>query len=414
MLSSVALVTFATASTLLCDDVSDLGVPVPLGSDTVVIDLDGVSQLECPTPQSGRDELAEVLVTGGTLTLSSDNTVRFVNVRFTVEDGASLVFDMPTTEFGPNGDDVENPPGFLIDVKEGGSVTFTGDFVGQDVDNVRSMFFNAGSMEFKGDTVFEDNGNVFRSNSGDLKFRGDTVFRNNGFLPLENIDGGFVRFSKTAIFDTNARAFDGGEGCAVGNRDPEGTVIFRGDATFTNHACDFGGAVANAGKMRFYTKAYFNDNRSSNDGGAVINSGSLIFGGAAQFNRNQAEFSGGGITVEGGEVSFRGNTQFNGNQVSDYGGGISIAGGDVTFKKSVLFSENEVFRSGAAFSVSEGGTTGNGSLTFNSPDEVEFVDNIVGRTSANPSEPSCTVGFVEEGSTLVGFPGDDVCVDKFA
>ena len=30
------------------------------------------------------------------------------------------------------------------------------------------------------------------------------------------------------------------------------------------------------------------------------------------------------------------------------------------------------------------------------------------------SGSSCTVGLVEEGSTLVGFPGDDVCVDKFA
>lgn len=27
---------------------------------------------------------------------------RFVNLRFTVEDGASLVFDMPKTQFGPN------------------------------------------------------------------------------------------------------------------------------------------------------------------------------------------------------------------------------------------------------------------------------------------------------------------------
>lgn len=27
---------------------------------------------------------------------------RFVNVRFTVEDGASLIFDLPKTRFGPN------------------------------------------------------------------------------------------------------------------------------------------------------------------------------------------------------------------------------------------------------------------------------------------------------------------------
>ena len=40
-----------------------------------------------------------------------------------------------------------NVGGFMIDVKEGGSVTFTGKFGGREVDNVFSMFFNAGSME---------------------------------------------------------------------------------------------------------------------------------------------------------------------------------------------------------------------------------------------------------------------------
>lgn len=65
------------SSSLFCDDVNDyLDAPVPLGSDTV-IELDDFGQLECPTPQSGSEELAEVLVRGGTLTLSSDNTVRY-------------------------------------------------------------------------------------------------------------------------------------------------------------------------------------------------------------------------------------------------------------------------------------------------------------------------------------------------
>lgn len=31
-----------------------------------------------------------------------DDVLRFVNVRFTVEEGATLVFDMPITRFGPN------------------------------------------------------------------------------------------------------------------------------------------------------------------------------------------------------------------------------------------------------------------------------------------------------------------------
>lgn len=34
------------------------------------------------------------------------NLRRFVNLRFTVEDGASLVFDMPKTQFGPNSEGV--------------------------------------------------------------------------------------------------------------------------------------------------------------------------------------------------------------------------------------------------------------------------------------------------------------------
>ena len=64
------------SSSLFCDDVNDyLDAPVPLESDTV-IKLDDIGQLECPTPQSGSEELAEVLVRGGALTLSSESKVR--------------------------------------------------------------------------------------------------------------------------------------------------------------------------------------------------------------------------------------------------------------------------------------------------------------------------------------------------
>lgn len=40
--------------------------------------------------------------------------VRFVNVRFTVEAGASLVFDMPTTEIGPNSGVSDQPVQSII------------------------------------------------------------------------------------------------------------------------------------------------------------------------------------------------------------------------------------------------------------------------------------------------------------
>ena len=50
-----------------------LDVPVPLGSNTV-IELD-VRRVDCPTLQED-EELPEVIVRGGTLTLQSDSTVR--------------------------------------------------------------------------------------------------------------------------------------------------------------------------------------------------------------------------------------------------------------------------------------------------------------------------------------------------
>lgn len=34
--------------------------------------------------------------------------------------------------------------------------------------------------------------------------------------------------------------------------------------------------------------------------------------------------------------------------------------------------------------------------------------------SPSQSLPACTVGYVEDEATLVGFSDDDVCVDKFA
>ena len=61
----------------LCEDVNDyLDVPVPLGSDTV-IDLD-VRLVDCPALEED-EELPEVIVRGGTLTLRSDSTVRYVS-----------------------------------------------------------------------------------------------------------------------------------------------------------------------------------------------------------------------------------------------------------------------------------------------------------------------------------------------
>eukprot|EP00904_Undaria_pinnatifida_P009445 jgi/Undpi1/5630/HiC_scaffold_2.g00905.m1 len=287
----------------------------------------------------------------------------------------------------------ENAQGFMIDVKEGGSVTFLGDFEGREVRNVRSMFYNAGSMDFKGAARFEENGNVFRSNSGVLKFRGKTIFRDNWYLAIDNIDAGYVRFSVRSTFTRNAKFFDGGSGCAISNDSRQGRVIFRGDATFKEHSCEGPGAISSSGEIKFYGKAYFIDNSSSDgNGGAVRNVlGSMTFKAAAQFLGN----------------------------VADSGGGLAVDGGDVTFEKGVLFDGNDARQTGGAFSVTylskfEDGEedSGYGSLTFEKPDTVRTVGNsVVPLDDTEFDFPLCTIGYVDDGSTVVGYPEDDVCVE---
>eukprot|EP00904_Undaria_pinnatifida_P009443 jgi/Undpi1/5629/HiC_scaffold_2.g00904.m1 len=384
----MALATFSTVRSE-CDDIDKYFGDVSSVSE---IDLGTVIRVDCPANDEGGD-LEEVLIESGkTLTIkSTQDFVRFVNLRFTVEEGAELIFDMPVTRFGPNSGDEEGGTGFMLEVYAGASVTFMGKFRGSKVTNIRSMFYNSGTIDFKGDTLFNNNGNVFRSNLGTLKFRGDSVFKNNRWLALDNEgDDAYVRFSKTATFDDNAGSFDGASGCGVSNR--SGTVIFRDDAVFSNHGCDEGSAVYNGGKMTFYGKAYFNDNISYSDwGGGVRNiNGALLFKGAAQFNRNEAE----------------------------YGGGIAVTGGDVTFKKAVKFDTNGADYSGGAFAVTYGGlygtpnpTIGPGTLTFN-PEVFRASDNyIVDNQYNNDPVTGCTLGYVDDDATLIGLDFDDVCVE---
>ncbi|CAN0279722.1 unnamed protein product [Pylaiella littoralis] len=293
---------------------------------------------------------------------------------------------MPVTRTGPNSGQSEGAGDFVFDVSEGASLTFTGKFRASKIDNVRSVFYNRGSIEFQGDSLFNNNGNVFRSNEGTIKFRGDAVFKNNFYLALDN-DGAdsFVRFSKTATFEDNAGSFNGATGCAIAN---DGTAIFRGDAVFSDHDCDEGAAVSNTGKMRFYGKAYFNDNINRNeDGGGLVNrdnvdrgvSGDLVFKAAAQFNRNNAQT----------------------------GGGLSIYGGSIEFEKGVTFDSNGARFNGGAFSV-----TNDATLTFSKPEVVRVSDNFL-FPNAFDLDPvtGCALAFVEEGegAAVVGFEVDDVC-----
>lgn len=58
-----------------CEDVNDyLDIPVPLESDTL-IELD-IIRVDCPEAEDDED-LPEVIVSGGTLTISADTTVRY-------------------------------------------------------------------------------------------------------------------------------------------------------------------------------------------------------------------------------------------------------------------------------------------------------------------------------------------------
>eukprot|EP00904_Undaria_pinnatifida_P009397 jgi/Undpi1/5588/HiC_scaffold_2.g00864.m1 len=390
----MALASLSSARSL-CDDVqSYFDIPVPLDGD-MEIDLDVLS-IECEANGELPDELDEIIVQGGTLTITSTHSsAQFVNLRFTVEDGASLEFDVDTVLFGPNSGYEENAQGYMIDVKEGGSVTFLGDFEGTEVRNVKAMFYNAGSMDFKGTALFEQNANVFNANSGVLKFRDETTFQDNWYVAINNIDSGYIRFSEGANFARNNKFYVGSAACAIHNASLEGKVIFRGEATFSEHRCDGVGAINSYGTVKFYEKAYFIDNESLyGNGGAVRNRmGSMIFKAAVQFVGNAADSYGGGLAVEGGHVMFQKAVLFDGNVALETGGAFSVTSGSV-------------YDSGELVASSDG------LLTFKKPSVVRVRNNSIDSDDFTEVDvPVCTVGYVEDGSTVVGYPEDDICVE---
>eukprot|EP00904_Undaria_pinnatifida_P005732 jgi/Undpi1/2289/HiC_scaffold_13.g05673.m1 len=367
-----------------CVDIDTyLVIPFPMAGD-MVISLDAVDTIEC----EGLDEddinsngLETVVVKGGSLTLKSSSSVRFVNMGFTVMTGANLVFDMPETNFGPNteGRHRIGYTGIGVKVEEYASATFVGQFVAKEVSNVATLFRNAGTMEFLNEVFVQDGGNVLRDNTGVVKFRGDATFKDNQYLALSNRDSAFVRFSEGATFDNNAFDFDGAWGCSVANHDTS-KISFRGDTAFKNNNCGEGVAVYNEGTINFYGKASFNDNVYRGNGGAVSNyNGSMAFKAAVQFSNNTA---------------------------ADYGGGLGVEGGDVTLSKAVIFDGNTA-DSGAAFAVI------NGTLTFEKPEVVRYMNGGVFDDEYS-DDRNCLIGEVSDGATLVGFPGDDVCVPAAA
>ncbi|CAN0078250.1 unnamed protein product [Pylaiella littoralis] len=336
------------------------------------VNLGLLTKLECPS-----DEDTEIVIVIGTdLTIKSDidaaSSVQFKNIRFTVEEGASLVFEM-YVQFGPNSQEAYSN---AFRVHENSSVTFMSNF---HASGIQSAFRNSGLVEFKASSLFNDNLNVFYINTGDIKFRDNAVFKDNAYHGIENHSTGFVRFSKKATFTANGATFDDTSGCGLENY---GTVIFRGDATFENHTCREAAAVYNAGKMRFYGKTIFNDNINED----VEGSGS----GLGQ---------GGGLrTWDGSDLIFKGDVEFNRN-TGDVGGGFAVVGGDVRFREAVSFTDNSATMDGGGFAVV------GGSVTFRQPSLVTG--------SGNQAASECSFGYVEEGGALVGF-GDEACEESTA
>ncbi|CAN0078316.1 unnamed protein product [Pylaiella littoralis] len=372
----------SSSAGIYCEDIDTYFADLSTASE---IDLGTVTSIECPANED-RALQSEILVESGkTVTIkSAEPTVRFINVRFTLEEGATLVFDIPETTIGPNHQEADIPPGETFALNDNASLTFMGNFGATAISNVGSLFENVGdtgiSIEFKGDALFDSNRcNIFSRNNGILKFRGDASLLNNQYLGIVNSgEEGFVRFSKTATFIDNGGGFDGTSGCSVVNR-ADSAVIFRGDTVFSDHACE-APAVSNRGKMRFYGKAYFHDNFSFEDsGGGFSNSGDLVFKGAVQLYRNKADNA-----------------------------GAFASGGSTVFEKRVTITDNGAQNNGGAFIVS-GGT-----VTFERPDKVQASGNYIygGQISGGEVQivTGCSLADVQDG-TLTGFPFDDVCLE---
>eukprot|EP00752_Nemacystus_decipiens_P005675 g5136.t1 len=282
-------------------------------SDTSVVDLGQTTRLECPS-----DEDTEIVILRGQhLTVSSgldyEEPVKFKNIRFTVEEDASLVFEK-FVFFGPNNQDFYT---ILFKIDEGATVTFEGKFRAS---KVRTGFQNNGYVEFKAKAFFNNNGYPIQYNAGTMKFRSKATFKNNEFHAIFNT--GFTRFSKKAIFIGNGATFDDTAGCGLENY--QGTV-------------------------RFYDKAIFNDNINENLG--------------------YAQNMGGGLQNRDGDLIFKGDVEFNRNS-AHFGGGMGVIGGEVEFREAVSFTDNEATSDGGGFAVLDEGV-----VTFTQPDQLTASGN---------------------------------------
>ena len=152
-----------------------------------------------------------------------------------------------------------------------------------------------------------------------------------------------------------------------------GTIKFNGSAVFTDNKAAHGGAAANKSNLTLVKGATFKKNYASVNGGALNNGGTFVSDGDLWFEENESGLNGGAVyNTSSGNFSVNGNATFIKNKSQD--GSALINFGTVTFGKTALFKENF-----SETSVSDGTVWNKGIINFNGL--AEFIDNTAYVTS---------------------------------
>ena len=146
-----------------------------------------------------------------------------------------------------------------------------------------------------------------------------------------------------------------------------GTIKFNGSAVFTGNKAAHGGAATNKSKLTFVKGATFKNNCASVNGGAIYNEGTFVSDGDLRFEENESGLNGGAVyNASSGNFSVNGNATFIKNKSQD--GSALINFGTITFGKTARFEENF-----SETTVSDGTVWNKGIINFNGL--AEFIDN---------------------------------------
>ncbi|CAM9381181.1 unnamed protein product, partial [Ascophyllum nodosum] len=92
---------------------------------------------------------------------------------------------------------------------------------------------------------------------------------------------------------------------------------------------------------------------------------------------------------------------------AEIGGGLAVTGGEVTFQKAVKFDSNQADETGGAFAVFDEGT-----VAFKKPEVVRYENNFIyDNPFRDQAVTGCSLAYVEEEATLIGFDVTDVCME---